>query len=388
MALFVAPMLNTIDSCLKQRKELLQYRSLSIIEERCNGTVRQGSNIRIDFSSNDSLGLSGHPLLKQKAIQYTQDYGCGASASRLITANLSYFPHLEQKIASMKGTESALILNSGYQANITLLQALISRKSYVFADRLCHQSLLAGVQLGGGRLLRYRHNDYAHLKLLLSRYADQPDKMIITESLFGMDGDCVDLEELIKIKQRYDALLYIDEAHATGILGPQGKGLAAHRTEVDVVMGTFSKAFGSFGAYVACSQKMKDYFINCCGGFIYSTALPPPVLGAIDAALDLVPTMDLERSDLLRKAAYLRQRLQENGWDCGASCAHIIPILVGDEKKALHLSEHLMGKGLFIYAIRPPTVPFGQSRLRISLSARHTQEHLDTLVQALGKSTS
>lgn len=361
-----------------------QYRSLAVIEERCDGMLRQGVNRGIDFSSNDSLGLSGHPLLKQKSIQYTRDYGCGSSASRLITGNLSCFPKLEQKIAQLKGTESALILNSGYQANLTLLSALISRKSYVFADRLCHQSLLAGAQLGGGHLLRYRHNDYEHLEKMLALHARQPSKIIITESLFGMDGDCIDLERLIDIKQRYDALLYIDEAHATGILGSQGRGLAAARAEVDVAMGTFSKAFGSFGAYVACSLKMKDYFINCCGGFIYSTALPPPVLGAIDAALDLVPRMDPERRELMWKASYLRQRLQDNGWDCGASCAHIIPVFLGDEKKALHLSEQLVSKGLYVCAIRPPTVPFAQSRIRISLSARHTKEHIDALVQALG----
>ena len=200
-----------------------------------------------------------------------------------------------------------------------------------------------------------------------------------------MDGDVANLERLIEIKKKHRCLLYIDEAHATGVLGPQGRGLAADQKDIDVVMGTFSKAMGSFGAYVACSQTMKDYFINHCGGFIYSTALPPPILGAIDAALDLVPYMDAERQKLSTFSTQLRAQLRSLSFDFGPSTSHIVPIITNTEEQTLHFEHKLKENAMIAMAIRPPTVPVNLCRIRIALSCNHKFSELDKLCNTLAQ---
>ena len=203
--------------------------------------------------------------------------------------------------------------------------------------------------------------------------------MIVTESVFSMDGDQSDIAALVELSHAYDALLVVDEAHATGVLGPRGMGLCCGKG-VDLIIGTFGKACGSFGAYAACSRNLRDYLVNCCAGFIYSTAMPPSVIGSIDAALDLIPGMDEERKELHAKADFLRSHLQNMGWRTGASNTQIIPVMVGDEMAVLALSSHLKSKGVLATAIRPPTVPKGQSRIRLALSANHTMAHLEYLI--------
>ena len=293
-------------------------------------------------------------------------------------------------LAQGKGSETALVMNSGYQANLTVLAALADAKVVgkpvtVLADRLCHHSLLQGVLLSGAKLLRFRHNDKAHLETLLQ--AQQGAHIIIvSESVFGMDGDRADLATLIALARTYGAMLYIDEAHATGVCGPRGFGLCAnYKGQIDIAMGTFGKALGSFGAYIACSQSLRDYLIQRCGGLIYSTALPPSVLGANLAALELVPQMDSERAYLQEQSARLRDFLRAQGWDCGASVTHIIPVILGGEDSALNLSERLAERGILAPAIRPPTVPRGSSRLRISLSTAHKTEDIDRLIAIMGE---
>lgn len=337
----------------------------------------------LDFCSNDYLGLSQDPLLKSRALQYLEKYGCGSRAARLVSGTLDCYPALEKTLASLKKQESALILNSGYQANVSLLSSLTNKNTVILADRLCHNSLLMGIKLGGGQLIRYRHNDYEHLENLLKKVVKGAPVIIVTESVFGMDGDCADLTRLVELKKQYGAFLYVDEAHATGVFGKEGGGLSPSIKGIDVVMGTFGKALGSFGAYVACSQKLKDYFANCCGGFIYSTALPPSVLGSIDAALEILPSLDTARVLLQKRAALLRNQLSQMGFDCGLSETHIIPLIVGEEEKAIALSEYLQSHKIRAIAIRPPTVPASLSRVRLALSATHTEEDLKTLLSAL-----
>ncbi|MPS26322.1 8-amino-7-oxononanoate synthase [Pigmentiphaga sp.] len=343
----------------------------------------------LDFSSNDYLGLAGHPALAERVSDWTARHGAGARASRLVSGNLDLHEAVEAKLARFKGTEAALLFASGWQANAAVLPALLrvagQGEPLVFCDRLNHASLHHGCQAAGVRQIRFRHNDLDHLDALLAERAGQPGvRLIATESVFSMDGDRADVAALCQVAERHGAFVYLDEAHATGVLGPRGAGLASlGGGRVDLAMGTFSKAMGSFGAYVAGSRQLCDYLVNTCSGFIYTTALPPPVLAAIDAALDLVPGMDDERRRLAGLGDGLRRALADQGLETGASSTQIVPAIVGEAGAALALSDGLRERGLLAVAIRPPTVPAGTSRLRIALSAAHGEEDVARLADAI-----
>ena len=349
------------------------------------GRVRRGGRALLDFSSNDYLGLSQHPLLAARAAEWAQRYGTGAGASRLVTGTSAAHLAVEAKLAAFKGTETALILASGWQANAAVLPALLKAApgTTVFADRLIHASLHAG--LAGVRQLRFRHNDLEHLaELLASQAVAEAPKLIVTESVFSMDGDRVDLPRLTELARAHDAFLYLDEAHATGVLGPGGAGLSATMPgAVDLVMGTFSKALGGFGAYVAGSRKLCDYLANACGGFVFTTAPPPAMLGAIDAALDLVPTMEAKRARLVAHGGRVRAALHSAGYDTAGSSTQIIPAIVGGAEETLALARRLEADGILAAAIRPPTVPRGTSRLRLALKATHDEADIDRLIGAI-----
>ncbi|HEY9791547.1 MAG TPA: 8-amino-7-oxononanoate synthase [Candidatus Obscuribacterales bacterium] len=379
-------------------RHLLAQISQQLLQRQSEGRLRQLRNIMpgtgaqilvdrrplINFASNDYLGLSNHPALSQRSIEFTQRYGTGSTGSRLICGNMEPYEYIERKLASLKGTEAALILPSGFQTNLTVLDALCGGESLLACDRLSHNSILRGAQTSGARWTRYEHNDFTDLdERLVDQTGRYKTKWIATESVFSMDGDVVDLPSLQKVATAHDAAIYLDEAHATGVMGSYGMGFAAGKAGVTVAMGTFSKAAGSFGGYIACSQKIKDYLINFCGGIIFSTALPPPVLGAIDAALDLIPTMEKQRQLLLSNAEHLRTKLHKLGIDTGNSASQIIPIIVGDDNAALNLSQHLQDGGIFAPAIRPPTVPDGTARVRLSLTVHHTSEHLERIVNLM-----
>lgn len=351
----------------------------------------------LNFSSNDYLGLSRHPLLIERAREWAARHGAGAQASRLVCGNLDLHEQVEAKLARLKGTEAALLLASGWQANAAVLPALLRAAASqgeveLYADKLNHASLHHGCQAAGVRQIRFRHNDLDHLERLLASRAggveDEPPaagkpvtRFIVTESVFSMDGDRTDVARLADLADRYQAFVYLDEAHATGVLGPGGMGLAGLAPgRIDLAMGTFSKALGGFGAYVAGSRAMCDFLINTCSGFIYTTALPPAVLGAMDAALDLVPTLDAERARLAASGARLRAALQGMGLDTGASSTQIVPAIVGDEARALAMAAALEQRGLLAVAIRPPTVPAGTSRLRVTLSAAHREADVSQLI--------
>ncbi len=345
----------------------------------------------LNFSSNDYLGLSRHPLLVERSREWAARHGAGAQASRLVTGNLDLHEQVEAKLARLKGTEAALLLASGWQANAAVLPALLRAAASqgeveLYADKLNHASLHHGCQAAGVKQIRFRHNDLAHLESLLAAKAEsaagQPvSRFIVTESVFSMDGDRTDVERLATLADRYRAFVYLDEAHATGVLGPRGMGLAGLAPgRIDLAMGTFSKALGGFGAYVAGSRALCDYLINACSGFIYTPALPPAVLGAMDAALDLVPTLDAERARLAAAGDNLRAALRGMGLDTGASSTQIVPAIVGDEARALALASGLEQRGLLAVAIRPPTVPAGTSRLRVTLSAAHRDVDVARLI--------
>ncbi len=339
----------------------------------------------IDASSNDYLGLSQHPLVKQRAAEWAQRHGAGAPASRLITGTRDITLAVEEKLAAFKGCEAALLFNTGFQANATVIPALVKVGSgdtaTIFSDELNHASIIHGVRMARCPTEIFRHNDLAHLDELLARHGGR--KLILTESVFSMDGDRADLPALVKLAEKHGAALYVDEAHTTGVFGPQGRGLAAECGGIDIVMGTLGKAVGAFGAYIAGSRALIDYLVNRCTGFIYTTALPPPVLGAVDAALDLIPSMDAERARLANNAQRLREALAAAGLSTQESTTQIVPAIIGSEADALAAAKKLDDAGILAVAIRPPTVPEGTSRLRFALSSSLDDEAMSRLLAAV-----
>ncbi|MFN3076546.1 MAG: 8-amino-7-oxononanoate synthase [Alphaproteobacteria bacterium] len=365
-------------------------RVLRPVQPEAGGVLRREGRELLNFSSNNYLGLATHPLLITRAQAWTRSHGAGATASRLVCGTFDLHEKVESRLAALKGTETALILNSGFQANAAVLPALfdrsmLGRDPLVFTDRLNHASLHHGCLAAGVRQIRFRHNDLDHLEQLLSGHAGQSgQRFILTESVFSMDGDRAEMEGLLALAERFDAFLYVDEAHATGVLGPGGMGLtSAFPGRFDLVMGTFSKALGGFGAYIACSHQLKAYLINRCAGFLYSTALPPAVLGAMDAALELVPSLEAERAQLHANADRLREGLRKLGLDYGNSTTQIVPAILGDAARTLEASKILEAEGILAIPIRPPTVPAGTSRIRFAVSAMHGPAEMDRLLAAL-----
>jgi 8-amino-7-oxononanoate synthase len=365
-----------LDKALTDRKKSDLFRELSI--------APRGEGI-LNFCSNDYLNLAGHPELIKASREYAAMYGTGATASRLISGNHEWHEHLERKLAHFFGYESALLFSSGFQANLSIIQAVTSPGSVLLFDRHNHNSLIQGAKLSGAKLLRYRHRDTEHLEELLSR--DEVKKaerrIIVSESLFSMDGDRAPVDDLIRFAKHHNALLLVDDAHAIGITGDDGQGLAGRRDGIDLYVGTFGKAAGGFGAFVCCSNLMREYLINYASGFIYTTALPPSVTGAAAAALRLFPELDAERKQVMNCSNILIKGLNESGIDTLLSDTHIIPVFVGDDSKVIAISKALQRQGIYVVAIRPPTVPKGTSRLRISLTTLHSPEVVSRLTTAL-----
>ncbi|MFY0683530.1 MAG: 8-amino-7-oxononanoate synthase [Balneola sp.] len=377
-----------ITDSLAQRKTEHRFRSLNPLEsELSTSIIRVDGSEYINFSSNDYLGLSSHPKLIERSNQYASKYGVGSGASRLVTGNLAIHEAIEDKLASTFRSEAAILFNSGYQANTSILPAVADRNSLILADKKIHNSLIQGSLLSRATLKRFEHNNFVELESLLinAEKRDFNRIWIVSETIFSMDGDQNDIDTLIDLSEKYNALLYSDDAHALGVLGENGLGLNFGKKGIDIWLGTFGKAFGSFGAYALCTKEMKDFLINYSGGFIYTTALPPNVLGAIDAGLDLIPTMNAERIQLLADINYLRNGIQILGFDALDSNSQIIPIVIGDEQETIDLSNYLKEKGLWVSAIRPPTVEKNASRLRITLTTKHERDQIDQLLDRLAE---
>ncbi|CAM2736724.1 8-amino-7-oxononanoate synthase [Komagataeibacter xylinus NBRC 15237] len=352
-------------------------------------TVIRDGRALVNFSSNDYLGLSHHPALAARAAQWLHEDGTGAGASRLVTGTSAKHMAVEARLAAFKGAEAALLLASGWQANASVLAAILRLAAdqgappLVFADRLNHASLHHGCMAAGVRQIRFRHNDLDHLESLLLRHADDPGlRIIVTESVFSMDGDRTDIARLSALARQHGAFTYVDEAHATGVLGPQGRGLCAGH-KIDLVMGTFSKALGGFGAFVTGSRALCDWLVNACSGFVFTTAPPPAMLGAMDAAIECLPQLDEERARLARNAAHIRDVVRGCGLSPEPSTTQIVPIMLGDAARALRFAASLEAQGLLAAAIRPPTVPPNGSRIRLALSAAHTDAMIDQLATAI-----
>lgn len=372
-----------IDEDLNKRRQERRLRSLQSLEPGSNtlSITKKGREL-INFCSNDYLGLSKHPKVIERTKQYAEQFGAGSTASRLVSGSFAIHEELETKLAETFGTEAALLFNSGFQANSTIISTLADRHSLVLADKLSHYSLLQGALASRAEFQRFEHNDLDDLKRLLDEAGKNGYRriLVITETVFSMDGDRSDVQGIAKLANQYGALLFVDDAHAVGVWGDGGRGLGYDIPGVDILLGTCGKALGSFGSYVACSKKMKEYLVNFCPGFIYTTALPPAVVGAIDAALDLLLHMDSERQAYHANIDYLRDKLQQAGFNTGPSGTQIIPAIIGDDAETLRLAEWLEQNGILATAIRPPTVPENSARIRFTLSAGHKRKHIDHLV--------
>ncbi len=339
----------------------------------------------VNFGSNDYLNLAADPRLAHAAVAALRE-GVGSGASPLICGHTLAHAELEHALAEFEGTEAALVFPSGFAANAGTIAALAGPGDVVLADRKSHASLLDGCRLSRADFRVFGHNDVAKLDILLGKASQARRRLVVTDSLFSMDGDLAPLADLADVCRRHGAMLLVDEAHATGVFGPQGRGVAEqagveHRVSVRV--GTLSKALGCAGGFVAGSQSLIDWLVNRARSYVFSTALPAPVAAAARAALDVVKTEPEPRRRLLARAAALRRRLMELGWNVGASDSQIIPVVVGDPARAVALSARLLGQGLFVPAVRPPTVPDGQSCLRISLTAGHDEARIERLLAAM-----
>ena len=340
----------------------------------------------VNFGSNDYLGLAADERLTAAAAEALPAAGWGAGASPLITGHAELHQKLETRLAEFEATEAALLFGSGFAANVGTIAALVGRGDAVFGDQFNHASLIDGCRLSRADVHIYRHADCDHLAELLSSAPTSGRRLIVTDSVFSMDGDLAPLVEIANLAERYGAMLLVDEAHATGVLGEHGRGLAEllgveDRTHVRI--GTLSKALGSIGGFVAGRQTLIDWLVNRARPYVFSTALPPVASAAALAALNIVQNEPHRRRQLVQRAADLRTRLAAQGWNVGRSASQIIPIVLGDAERTMRLSGMLRERGLLAPGIRPPSVPEGGSLLRISLSYAHTPEMLARLVEEM-----
>jgi len=377
-----------VDYELRVQNKTGLLRSLFPLEGLQRGVIKANGKTLVDFSSNDYLGLAGHPTLIEGAKKAMEKWGAGARASRLMSGDLEIHHRLESAIAALKGKEASLIFGSGYLANAGIIPALCGRDDVIYSDRMNHASIVDGVLLSRARFYRFRHNDLNHLEDLLKNHRSRYRKaLIVVESVYSMDGDQAPVSGLLELRGRYGAMLMIDEAHATGVFGTKGEGIISQTgaDAVDVILGTFGKALGGYGAFVAVSNRMKQFFLNRARTFIFSTALPPAVIGANLAAVKLLEEEPERRSRVCELASELRQALKEDLGLNTPSESQIVPVMVGDSQSALSLAESLRDAGFFVKAIRPPTVPEGTARIRLSVTANHGAGDLHRLLEALSR---
>ncbi|HEX3324135.1 MAG TPA: 8-amino-7-oxononanoate synthase [Solirubrobacterales bacterium] len=376
-----------IASRLEELRDRGLYRRLRLI------SGPQGPRVTLDgkqvllLCSNDYLGFANHPRVRSAAAEAAMRWGAGAGASRLISGNMQPHSRLEKRLAAFKGYESALLFGSGYLANIGAISALAGRDEVVFSDELNHASIIDGCRLSRAETFVYRHGDIDHLTWGL-RAAGDRGALIVTDGVFSMDGDVAPLERLAELSRRHRCRLMVDEAHATGVLGPGGRGSVAAAGlsgEVDLVMGTLGKALGSYGAYVCASRELSEYLLNTARSFIFSTAPPPPVAAASLAALELLEAQPHRVEQLAENAATLRTALSAEGLAVGSSETQIVPVEVGGAARTMELSERLLERGVFAQGIRPPTVAEGSSRLRFTVMSTHRGAELERAAKFAGE---
>jgi 8-amino-7-oxononanoate synthase len=370
---------------LEAIKQASLYRRLRRVENDQGPTLLLDGREVVNFSSNNYLGIANHPALADAAKRAIDRYGCGSGASRLISGNMALHEELESRLATFKNTEAALVFNSGFQANTGILSTLAGEGDAIFSDALNHASIIDGCRLSRAKTFVYAHGDLDQLENALKQADGARRRLIVTETIFSMDGDEARMAAIVDLAEKYGAMVMVDEAHATGIFGGNGAGLVAKLglgARVAVQMGTLGKALGGFGAYVAGSRALRDLLINRCRSFIFTTSLPPAVMGMAIAAIDLVEREPERREALWRNCRALKEGLTALGFSLSESQSPILPLVIGDADKCMRFSERLLEKGIFAQGIRPPTVPPGTSRLRITLMATHTRAHIDRAIDA------
>jgi glycine C-acetyltransferase len=375
---------------LDQLRQQGMHRSLRLVEGAQGRQVTVDGREALMFCSNNYLGLADHPRLKKAAMGAAERYGTSSGASRLVSGTMELHRQLEEAIAAFKGTEAALVFNSGYAANTGIIPALCGRDDVIFSDRLNHASIVDGILLSRARFVRYPHNDLAALRRLLQDTPCRGERLIVSDGVFSMDGDLAPLKGLVELKREFGALFMVDDAHGTGVLGETGRGsaeMSGVMSDIDIHMGTLGKALGSIGAYAAARADIIDWLVNSSRSFIFSTSLPPAVLAASLAALELVDSSEgLQlRRQLAANTSRFRQGLEALGLRPVEGETQIVPLLVGDAAECVEASRRLLEQGVFVQAIRPPTVPAGTSRLRFTLMATHTDEDVDRALAALSR---
>ena len=361
------------------------YRRLRLVEGAQAGRVRLDGREVLMLSSNNYLGLANHPTLTRAAQAALERCGCGAGASRLISGSMALHHELEDRLARLKHTQAALVFPTGYQANVGTLSALMGPDDTILSDALNHASIIDGCRLSRASTLVFRHNDVEHVAELLASCSGAGQRLIVTDSVFSMDGDIAPLAELSRLARRHDAWLMVDEAHATGVFGPHGGGVAEElglSAAIEIQMGTLGKALGGFGAYVAGSRQLIDWLVNRARSFVYTTALPPSVAATAIAGLDIVAQEPQRRRQLWDNTAFLAEQLTGLGYSLGHTRSQILPLIIGDAGQTMALAAALLERGIFAQGIRPPTVPAGTSRIRVTPMATHTRQDMQDAVEA------
>ena len=364
------------------------FRELRVLPATGGKLSIEGRKV-LNFSSNDYLNLANHHQVKVAAIEATERLGCGATASRLMSGHLELHDALETDLARMVAAEAALVFGSGFLVNIGVLTAIAGREDEIFADRLNHASLIDGMLLSGAQWHRYRHKDIDHLERLLKKSKTGGRRIIVTDSIFSMDGDIAPLKCLAELAESYKAIMVVDEAHAIGVMGARGGGVCrikGQEIKPEIVIGTMSKALGGYGGFVACSDTMRSFLINRARSFIYSTGLPPACLGGSHMAVSLVESTPQMGQELLARVQRFREFLVEEGFSLPEIESQILSIHVGDNQQAMNLAGSLWEKGIMATAIRPPTVPAGTARLRMSVTLAHSIDDLQFAAKELAQS--
>jgi 8-amino-7-oxononanoate synthase len=385
--------MNSMDSILQaeleQRQQQYLYRQRTNVASGCGPILQVEGRPLINFCSNDYLGLAGHPDIAAALQAGTDRYGTGSGASHLISGHSLAHHQLEEQLAEFTGRPRALLFSTGYMANIGVINALVGRNDLVLQDQLNHASLLDAGHLCRAESRRYKHVDMAHLQQYLAN-SSAARKLVVTDGVFSMDGNLAPLPEISKIAQQHHAWLMVDDAHGVGVLGPTGAGIVEQQglglEQAPILIGTLGKSFGTFGAFVAGSEALIETLIQFARTYIYTTALPPAIACATSASLDIVRKEQWRRDHLRALIQRFRLGAKAIGLQLMESQTPIQPVLINDDKRVMEINQSLRAQGFMVGAIRPPTVPVGSGRLRITLSASHSQQQVDQLLQALASS--
>ena len=370
---------------IEQLKHDNLYRKLRVLERHEGVRAFFKGRKLLLFCSNDYLGLSRHPRVVHAAQKALKKYGVGAGAARLISGTTDAHTALEKKIAQFKRKESALVFAAGFLANLGILTTFAGEQDVIIMDKLCHASLVEGARLSKAEFRVFPHKNYKKCEDLLRGAQGARRRILVTETVFSMDGDLADLKELVRLKEKYNALLVVDDAHGTGVLGAHGRGATENgglAQKIDIIMGTLSKAIGGLGGFVAADKILIDYLVNFARPFIFATALPPALCEAAREALCVIDEEPTAREKLWRNISAVHQGLTRSGFSIAKPESAILPVMVGDEGKAMEIFDKLLARGIFIPAVRYPTVPKGKARLRVTVSAAHTADDIKRLLHA------